>query len=262
LTTYRPIAASALFLLIGVAHADPPPQPSTSITPPASIDSPADRVARALAYTVTIDGSGIYGSGVLVAPALVLTSSHVVEGMADPRVTFFDGAIVDAKLVELDRTLDLALLSIPQQRRAAPVWGDASSLRPGEELYAIGNPRHLGFTVSRGIVSFVDRPFDGVRYLQTDLPINEGNSGGPVLNARGELVALSSFILKRAQGLSFALPVRYASERFARALGTALGDPLQRQRRELPPGYAQSPPGAVRLPARGGPAKDSPKHDR
>jgi len=247
LTTHRLTAASALLLLLGVAHADPPPQP-------------ADGIERALAYTVTIEGSGIYGSGVLVSPALglVLTSYHVVEEMTAPRVTFFDGVAVPAKLVELDRTLDLALLSIPPQRRAAPVWGDASALRAGEELYAIGNPRHLGFTVSRGIVSFVDRPVDGMRYLQTDLPINEGNSGGPVLNARGELVALSSFILKRAQGLSFALPVSYASQRFA----GRLGDPLQRQRREPSTGYAQSPPRAVRLPTRGGPAEHSPKNDR
>jgi S1-C subfamily serine protease len=65
---------------------------------------------------------------------------------------------------------------------------------------------------------------DGARYLQTDLPINDGNSGGPVVNARGELVGLMSFILRRAQGLSFALPANYAVERFTK-IAAPHGDP-------------------------------------
>src|SRR5204863_177219 len=82
----------------------------------------------------------------------------------------------------------------------------------------------LGFTVSRGIVSYVNRELDGARWLQTDLPINDGNSGGPVINARGELVGMMSFILRGAQGMSFALPVNVAMGRF-RQLGQVGGGP-------------------------------------
>jgi S1-C subfamily serine protease len=187
---------------------------------PAWAGQPQDGLQRALAYTVTIEGSGIYGSGVLLAPeaGLVVTNQHVVAEMPNPRVKFYDGTVVTARVLEMDRTLDLALLEVPPQRRAPPVVGDTDALRPGDDIYAIGNPRHLGFTVSRGIVSYVGRPLDGVRYLQTDLPINDGNSGGPVVNVRGELVGVMSFVLKHSQGLSFALPLRYAAERFAARL--------------------------------------------
>ncbi len=180
-----------------------------------------DGIAGALDYTVTLDGDGVYGAGVLIDPVagLVVTNWHVVEDMKSPRASFRDGSSTAARVIDFDRDLDLALLRIaPQKNRAAPAWGEADKLRPGDELYAIGAPRHLAFTVSRGIVSFVGRAFEGTRYVQTDLPINDGNSGGPVVNARGELVGLMTFVYKRAQGLSFALPIAYARARFAKLL--------------------------------------------
>jgi S1-C subfamily serine protease len=188
-----------------------------ALAPSVTAASPRDAVARALAYTVAIEGGDTYGSGVLMAPAegLVVTNLHVVEHMSAPRATFADGTSVTARLVDADRALDLALLSVPPQpARPAPDWGDATAMRPGDEVYAVGCPLRLSFTVSRGIVSFVGRALDagGARYLQTDVPVNDGNSGGPLINARGELVGLVTFVLPRAQGLTFALPV----ERLAR----------------------------------------------
>jgi S1-C subfamily serine protease len=187
----------------------------------ARASSPQEGIALALKFTVTIEGGGVYGSGVLVAPdeGLIVTNFHVVDGMSEPRVTFEDGRTATAKVLEVDRGLDLALLKVPPQKRAAPVMSDLASVRPGDEVYAVGCPRHLAFTVSRGIVSFVNRLVEGTRYVQTDLPINDGNSGGPVVNARGELVGLMTFVYRRAQGLSFALPIHYAFERFSSRLG-------------------------------------------
>ncbi len=204
---------------------------------PAHASSPQDGIALALKYTVTIEGGGVYGSGVLVAPeeGLVVTNFHVVDGMNEPRVTFEDGRAVSAKVLEVDRALDLALLKVPPQQRAAPVVSDLSTVRPGDEVYAVGCPRHLAFTVSRGIVSFVNRLVEGTRYVQTDLPINDGNSGGPVVNARGELVGLMTFVYRRAQGLSFALPIHYAFERFSSRLG-------RYATRSSPSGPRPSPP--------------------
>jgi S1-C subfamily serine protease len=186
--------------------------------PVAHAQSPQDGIAAALDYTVTLDGDGVYGAGVLLdaARGLVLTNWHVVEDMKQPRAAFRNGAPLAAKVLDFDRELDLALLQIAPQKRAVPTWGAAEQMRPGDDVYAIGSPRHLAFTVSRGIVSFVGRVVDGMRYLQTDLPINDGNSGGPVVNGRGELVGLMTFVYKRAQGLSFAVPIDYARKRFAK----------------------------------------------
>ncbi len=206
----RTFVCSLVCFLAASASASPSPTSSPTT-------DPRDAVARALAFTVTIEGGDTYGSGVLVDPAagLVLTAQHVIADMHNPLVTFADGASLPAKVVESDRVLDLALLAIaPQSTRPAPAVGDALALRPGDELYAVGCPRHLAFTVSRGIVSFVGRRMDGVRWLQSDLPINDGNSGGPVVNARGELVGVMSFILRRGQGLSFALPINYPIEKW------------------------------------------------
>ncbi len=175
-------------------------------------------IARTLDYAVTVEDNGIYGAGILIDPTagLVITVEHVVSEMRSPKVIFADGTRVGAKVAQIEHGIDLALLEIPPQRRSAPVLGDATALKPGDELYAVGCPRHLGFTVSRGIVSFVGRPMDGARFVQSDLPINDGNSGGPVVNEQGELVAIMSFVLRHAQGLSFALPINYAAARFPR----------------------------------------------
>ena len=191
--------------------------PATSGSAAAATSDPRDGVALALRYTVTIEGDGVYGSGIVIAPAagLVLTALHVVENVRTPRVTFVDGRAMPAEVIDSDKVLDVALLRIaPQPQLVGPKLGDALALRPAEEVYAVGCPRRLGFTVSRGIVSYVGREMDGARYIQTDLPINDGNSGGPVVNARGELVGMMSFILRHSQGLAFALPVNYAAARF------------------------------------------------
>ena len=177
----------------------------------------SDGIARALDYTAVVEAGERYGSGILVAPqrGWVLTSDHLVGSATSVTVAFSDGVKVTGRVGQRDQRLDMALVIIPPQSRPAPVVADVAALRPGDELYAVGNPRRLGFSVARGIVSFVDRVVDGTRYLQTDLPINPGNSGGPLVNGRGELVGVMSFMLHEAEGLSFALPLRYAIDRFA-----------------------------------------------
>ena len=180
---------------------------------------PADSISHALQLSVSLEGDGSYGSGILVDPAggLVLTSHHVIEEMTAPRASSFDGRSGVATVVARDRIADLALLSVPQLKTpnlAPPRFADPSSLRPGDEVFAIGSPRRLPFTVSRGIVSYVGREMEGARYLQLDMAINDGNSGGPVLTRKGEIVGVMSFILRRSQGLAFALPMHYALTAF------------------------------------------------
>jgi len=207
--------AAAPVLPLGGANAD------------ATTDSlaPEEMIGRALRQTVLLEGDGVYGSGILIVPArgLILTNWHVVEDMRAPRVTLSDGSVGSAHLVESDRGLDLALLEGPVVDAPPPALGDATDLRPAQTLYAIGSPRKLGFTVSRGIVSYAGRSMDGTRYIQTDLAINDGNSGGPVLDTHGRIVGIMTFILRRSSGLAFALPINYAVERFAGRLPEAPG---------------------------------------
>jgi S1-C subfamily serine protease len=209
-------------------HAFVAPLICTSLFAAHAEAGPASRaIDRALGLAVTIEGSGQYGAGVLVdaARGLIVTNDHVVQGMSAPSVTFFDGAVAKARVVREDASLDLALLAVaPQPKRAQARWGDASALHAGDEVFAIGFPRRLGFTVSRGIVSYVDRRLEGMRYLQTDIPINEGNSGGPVIDEEGNIVGLMAFVYRNGQGLSFALPADYASRFTAAALALASRD--------------------------------------
>jgi len=101
-------------------------------------------------------------------------------------------------------------------RRAA--LGSATALGVGDEVLAVGSPRKMYFSVSRGMVSFPNRYLDGIEYIQTDLPINVGNSGGPLVDRQGRIVGVVSFILRDSQGISFALPIDRALARFAKYL--------------------------------------------
>jgi len=88
----------------------------------------------------------------------------------------------------------------------------------GDEVMAVGSPRKMYFSVSRGMVSLPNRFLDGVEYIQTDLPINVGNSGGPLVDNEGNVVGVVSFILRDSQGISFALPIDRAVARFGEHL--------------------------------------------
>jgi serine protease Do len=187
----------------------------TSSAPASSFASAVpDRVsavAAALRVAVMIEGAGVYGAGFLIDPArgIVLTNHHVVQEMHTPRLSTYDGRTGVGVVMAVDKVRDLAIVSAPSLATpglAPPRFGDASHLSPGDEVFAVGMPRKLPFTVSRGIVSYVGREMEGARYLQVDMNINDGNSGGPVVATSGEIVGMMSFIYRRSQGLSFALP--------------------------------------------------------
>jgi serine protease Do len=206
-------AAAALVLtILGTAK---PSHTEPAVTTAGTV---VDAVAVAMRSSVIIQGDGIFGSGIVVDPmrGLVLTSFHVVEEMKSPRVETRDGRKSAARVLVSDKALDIAILSAPDIRSDSPPprFADAAMLHPGEEIFAIGMPRKLPFSVSRGIVSYVGRQIEGARYLQVDMSINDGNSGGPVFNSRGEIVGVMSFILRRSQGLAFALPVTEAMRVF------------------------------------------------
>ena len=158
----------------------------------------------------------VTGSGVLVhREGFVVTAAHVVESAEMIEVHWADGFKASAKVVSLSRTEDIALLKVDSTPLKAVVatLGDSNALKPGQRLFAIGAPYGLEHTLTAGVVSALrtnDRPGLMPKHLvQTDVPINHGNSGGPIFNEKGEVVGIASFMLSQSGGsvgLNFAVP--------------------------------------------------------
>lgn len=175
--------------------------------------------ARAQSWTVAVRADQSYGAGVAVDRAgFVLTNLHVVDGAKAIAVTPFGADAISAEVLATDAELDLALLRLQAPLANAAIIGRSDALGVGDEVMAVGSPRKMYFSVSRGMVSFPNRFLDGVEYIQTDLPINVGNSGGPLVDDEGNVVGIVSFILRDSQGISFALPIDRAVARFGEHL--------------------------------------------
>ncbi len=159
------------------------------------------------------------GTGVIISPdGYIVTNNHVVEGATDVRVTMSDRRILAAKVVGTDPLTDLAVIKIEGHDLPNAPWGDSTKLHPGQTVLAFGNPFGFRFTVTRGIVSALNRPnpsADDARkpgqFIQTDAAINPGNSGGPLVNARGEVVGINTFLISPSgsfSGMGFAIPTQ------------------------------------------------------
>ena len=158
------------------------------------------------------------GSGVIVSPeGYIVTNAHVVDGATKILVTLYDRRVFPAKLVGVDKMNDLAVIRIDAKGLTPVAWGDSTRLHPGQTVLAFGSPfGFFQFSVTRGIVSAVDRPnpySDDTRkpgaFIQTDAAINPGNSGGPLVNAHGELIGINTFIISGSgsfAGAGFAIP--------------------------------------------------------
>jgi len=158
------------------------------------------------------------GSGFIIsADGEILTNAHVVEGADQIIVKLADNTEKAAKLVGLDKASDVALLKIEASGLPAVRLGDSSQLEVGDWVLAIGSPFGLEHTATQGIVSALGRSLpDGnyVPFIQTDVAVNPGNSGGPLFNINGEVVGINSQIYSRSggyMGLSFAIPVNTAT---------------------------------------------------
>jgi len=157
------------------------------------------------------------GSGFIVsADGVILTSAHVVAGASDITVRLSDQREFAAKLIGLDRPTDVAVLKIDAQDLPTVAIGDAHRIRVGSWVLAIGSPYGFDSTATAGIVSATTRALPHqayVPFIQTDVPVNPGNSGGPLFNASGQVIGINSQIYSDTggfQGLSFAIPIDVA----------------------------------------------------
>jgi serine protease Do len=168
-----------------------------------------------------IVGQGLGTGFVYDKSGLVLTNNHVVEDGTEISVKFADQREVPAKIVGRDKPADVAVLRVEDHALSPLRLGDSDSLEVGDWVVAIGNPFGLSHTVSAGILSAKGRTHEDVKgldefgyfnFLQTDAAINQGNSGGPLINLQGEVVGINSAIRANANNIGFAIPINMVKE--------------------------------------------------
>jgi S1-C subfamily serine protease len=183
-----------------------------------AVTSVVDRVGPAV---VRVDiraagrqaGRGGTGSGVVISPdGLVLTNAHVVNGARELRLSDIEGRRTEARVLGIDPDTDLALLRADASRHFpyAPL-GDSKTLRRGQMAIAIGNPLGFESTVTAGVISALGRSLRATSgrmiedVIQTDAALNPGNSGGPLVSSRGEVIGINTAVIMGAQGICFAV---------------------------------------------------------
>ena len=174
--------------------------------------------------TSTVRGGSI-GSGFIVDEAgTVLTNAHVVDGAHTVMAKLYDGRRVKADVIGIDRYTDIAVIQLKGITSKLPTlrFGSSERLRVGQRTLVIGNPYGLGFGLSTGILSGIDRMPPTLNFseprvplLQTTAPMNPGDSGGPLLNMEGRVIGITTSVLAGTQNIGFAIPIDLAKEVFA-----------------------------------------------
>lgn len=147
------------------------------------------------------------GSGFAIGKDCIITNAHVIGNPDKVIVKSYSGEEYPAFVVGIDNEQDIAVLGVSGMEFPYLTIADASSMKTGDDIYAIGAPKSMAYTLTKGVVSAQNREIRGQKYIQIDAAINEGNSGGPLLNDSGQVLGINTLKMSDSEGIGLAIPM-------------------------------------------------------
>ena len=147
------------------------------------------------------------GSGFAVGENCIVTNAHVIENTRNVFITTYGGDQYQATVLGVNEEEDIAVLVVRNISFPYLPVADVSEIKTGDNIYAIGSPKGMAYTLTTGVISAKEREIRNQSYIQIDAPINEGNSGGPLLNDFGEVLGMNTLKISDGEGLGFAIPI-------------------------------------------------------
>ena len=163
------------------------------------------------------------GSGFAVGENCIVTNAHVLDNPNNIVLTTYAGETNTAYLVGYDQDKDIAVLGVKDARFTPLTVADYKSLNTGDDVYAIGAPKSMAYTLTKGVISAKEREIGKYKYIQTDAAINEGNSGGPLLNDEGNVIGINTLKMSDSEGIGLAIPMTVVGD-FLKSLNIELDE--------------------------------------
>ena len=163
------------------------------------------------------------GSGFAVGENCIITNAHVLDNPNDIVLTTYAGETHTAYLVGHDQDKDIAVLGVKDAKFTPLTVANYKTLNTGDDVYAIGAPKSMAYTLTKGVISAKEREIGKYKYIQTDAAINEGNSGGPLLNDEGNVIGVNTLKMSNSEGIGLAIPMTVVSD-FLKSLNIELDE--------------------------------------
>lgn len=156
---------------------------------------------------VVVYSGNALGSGFAIGNSCIITNAHVINDKNDVTVSVYKDKAYSTEILKIDKNLDLAVLKIQSKKLPYLKIANYNDVQIGSDVYAIGAPESLSYTLTKGVLSAKDRLIGEMKYIQIDAPINSGNSGGPLLNDKGEVIGVNTLKLFDSEGIGLAIPM-------------------------------------------------------
>ena len=163
------------------------------------------------------------GSGFAVGENCIVTNAHVFDNPNNIMLSTYAGETHTTYLVGYDQDKDIAVLGVKDARFTPLTVADYKSLNTGDDVYAIGAPKSMAYTLTKGVISAKEREIGKYKYIQTDAAINEGNSGGPLLNDEGNVIGINTLKMSDSEGIGLAIPMTVVGD-FLKSLNIELDE--------------------------------------